>query len=346
MPLPPTGARRSSRLLLGVLVALLAALLPSSVSAHQRPHTIPLPNGFAPEDITAGPGHTFFVGSLSTGGIYKGSFRTGKGALLVPSADGPTTGLYLERKRGHDRLWAAGGPTGQARVYDASTGKLLRTYHLADPSSGTFASDVIVTHRAAYYTDAFVQQLYVIPFGRHHRHHHGDDGDDRHAGDRGDRGHHRLPGQKAVRTVPLSGDVHYDTRPNTFNLNGLAALHGRLVSAQTVTGELFRINPRNGVTRMIRLTDKHGKPATVPGADGIAQRGRTLFLAENFPEKLATVKLARDLRSARLVDLVGDPALDIPSSVEEDSGDLFGLNARFGTPVTPTTTYDIVRVHR
>src|SRR3954449_2954478 len=115
MPYPPTRSTRSSRLLFGVLIALLAALLPSSVSAHERPNTIPLPNGFAPEDITAGPGHTFFVGSLSTGGIYKGTSRTGRGPLLAPSADGPTTGLYLERKRGHDRLWAAGGPTGQAR---------------------------------------------------------------------------------------------------------------------------------------------------------------------------------------------------------------------------------------
>ena len=94
------------------------------------------------------------------------------------------------------------------------------------------------------------------------------------------------------------------------------------------------------------LTDTLGTEDPVAQALWRAQRQRTLFLAENFPQKLATVKLARDLRSARLVDVVGSPALDIPSSVEEDSGDLFGLNARFTTPVTPTTRYDIVRVHR
>src|SRR3954449_7313757 len=148
MPYPPTRSTSSSRLLFGVLIALLAALLPSSVSAHERPNTIPLPNGFAPEDITAGPGHTFFVGSLATGAIFKGSFRTGKGSILVRSATGPTTGLYLERRRGHDRLWAAGGPSGQARVYDATTGARLRTSQLADPKSGGFVSDVIVTRHA------------------------------------------------------------------------------------------------------------------------------------------------------------------------------------------------------
>ncbi|MFL6134314.1 MAG: hypothetical protein ACJ72A_16025 [Nocardioidaceae bacterium] len=52
------------------------------------------------------------------------------------------------------------------------------------------------------------------------------------------------------------------------------------------------------------------------------------------------------MRRARLVDVVGDPALDIPSSVEQDGGDLFGLNARFTTPPSPTTTYEIVRVER
>jgi hypothetical protein len=307
----------------GAVVTLLAVALTSPASADQKPDTIPLPNGFAPEDITAGPGHTFFVGSLASGAIYKGSIRTGMGTVLVPSATGPTTGLYLERSHGHHRLWAAGGPSGQARVYDARTGALLRTYQLADPASGTFISDVIVTHDAAYYTDAFVQQLFVIPLGH---------------------GGQELPGQEAVRTVPLTGDVAYV--PNSFNLNGLAAVDDDLVSAQTVTGRFFRIDPSTGVTREIPITDEEGDPTTVPGADGIAQRGRTLFVAQNFPQKLATVKLVNDLHSARLVDVASDPALDIPSSVEQDGGDLFGLNARFTTPATPSTAYDVVRVER
>lgn len=320
----PTTPIRSVTAVCGVLLAILTVLLAPPVSADEKPDTIPLPNGFAPEDITAGPGHTFFVGSLATGAIYRGSFRTGTGSVLVPSATGPTTGLYLEREHGHSRLWAAGGPSGQARVYDARTGALLRTYQLADPSSGTFISDVIVTHDAAYYTDAFLQQLFVIPFGRH--------------------GGHALPGQDAVRTVPLTGDVSYV--PGSFNLNGLAAVGDELVSAQTVTGRLFRIDPSTGMTREIPITDDESNATTIPGADGIAQRGHTLFAAQNFPQKLATVRLQSDLRSARLVDVVGDPALDIPSSVEQDGGDLFGLNARFTTPPSPTTTYDIVRVER
>jgi hypothetical protein len=323
---PRTPIRTSLSVLSALLIAFLAFLPASPASANDRPATISLPNGFSPEDITAGPHHTFFVGSLATGAIFRGSFTTGKGSLLVPSSTGPTTGLYLERRDGHDRLWAAGGPSGQARVYDATTGALLRTYQLADPASGTFVSDVIVTDHAAYYTDAFVQQLFVIPFGKH--------------------SHQALPPMSAARTVPLTGDVSYVPGPNAFNLNGLAAFKDTLVSFQTVTGELFRINPMSGVTKQIPVMDKKGNPVTVDGADGIAQRSHTLFAAQNFPEKLATVKVDGNLRSARLVDVATSPALDIPSSVEEDRGDLFGLNARFTTPATPTTTYTIVRVKR
>ncbi len=322
----PRSATRTLLSVLSALVLACLAFLPASpASANSRPATIALPNGFSPEDITAGPDHTFFVGSLATGAIYRGSFTTGKGSLLVPSATGPTTGLYLERRDGHDRLWAAGGPSGQARVYDATTGALLRTFQLADPASGTFVSDVIVTDKAAYYTDAFVQQLFVIPLAGHHQ---------------------ALPSPSAARTVPLTGDVSYVPGPNVFNLNGLAAFKDTLVSFQTVTGELFRINPMSGVTQQIPVMDKKGNPVTVDGADGIAQRSHTLFAAQNFPEKLATVKVDSNLRSARLVDVATSPALDIPSSVEEDRGDLFGLNARFTTPPGPTTTYDVVRVKR
>jgi hypothetical protein len=325
MSRPRSATPKFLSVLTALLTATLAFLPASPAAADSRPATISLPDGFSPEDITAGPHHTFFVGSLATGAIYRGSFTTGKGSVLVPSATGPTTGLYLERKHGHDRLWAAGGPSGQARVYDATTGALLRTLQVSDPASGTFVSDVIVTDKAAYYTDAFVQQLFVIPFAGHHQ---------------------ALPGASAAMTVPLTGDVSYVPGPNSFNLNGLAAFKDTLVSFQTVTGRLFRIDPMTGVTQEIPVTDRSGNRVTVNGADGIAQRSRTLYAAQNFPQKLATVKVAGNLRSARLVDVATSPALDIPSSVEEDRGDLFGLNARFTTPPGPTTTYTVVRVKK
>ncbi len=307
----------------------------AATSGKSGSSVIQLPNGISPEDVASGRGSTFYVGSLANGAIYQGDFHTGRVRNLVPAADGPTTGLFLEqrgerddsggrgdrRDRG-DRLWAAGGPSGQARVYDASTGTLLRTFQLAPPSSGTFISDAIVTEKAAYYIDAFLPQLYVLPLS-----HYG-----------------ALPTAAAVQTVPLTGDVVYSSTPNPFNLNGLAVIDDILVSGQTNTGTLFTINPANGRTRQIPLVDKLGHPATVAGADGIAQRGSTLYIARNFPQRIAVVHIGDDAAGARLIADLADPRLDIPSSVAVDGGHIFALNARFTTPVTPDTRYDLVRL--
>lgn len=320
-------------LLRGGLVALGAAGLaglPSPAHAAQSqddgwalPRRIALPDGFSPEDVAAGRGSTFYVGSLSTGGVFRGDFRTGRGRLLVAAASGPTTGLFLERRDddSHDRLWAAGGPSGVARVYDAATGRLLRTYHLAAADSGAFVSDIVVTRTAAYVTNAFQPRLYVLPLG--------------HEG--------ALPGPGRVRRLPVTGDVRYQSGSNVFNLNGLVEVDGQLVTDQTVTGQLFTLSP-TGRTRRIELVDASGRPAVVDGADGMVVRDHTLTIARNFPERIAVVRLDRGLRRAHLLRNLADPRLDIPSSVEVFDGHPYALNARFTTPATPTTTYDVVRL--
>jgi hypothetical protein len=314
--------------LFAVLAATVAVLLTGALAtpASARTHVdeIALPNGFSPEDIAAGAGSSFYVGSLTDGAIFEGDFHEGTGHVVVPSSTGPTTGLFVQRQGGHDDLlWSAGGPSGQARLYDADSGKLLRTFQVADPSSGAFVSDVIVTKDAAYYSDSFVPQMYVIPLHRKH-------------------GRTVIPSAGAARTVPLHGDVVYQA--GQFNLNGIAFVNDTLVMAQTVTGELFAVNPKTGNTKQIPLTDKDGDPAAIVGADGIAQRGNTLIAAENIPNRIATVQLNRHASRARLLDVISDPKLDVPSSVEENSGDFWALNARFTTPPGPNTTYNIVRV--
>jgi hypothetical protein len=89
---------------------------------------------------------------------------------------------------------------------------------------------VALTSRAAWFTDSAIQQLYALPLGRHGG----------------------LPGQDEVRTLPLTGDLRYTTGNN---LNGIVAARGGrlLLSVQTNTGKLFRINPRTGVTRAVDL---------------------------------------------------------------------------------------------
>ena len=162
----------------------------------------------------------------------------------------------------------AGGATGKAFVYDAGTGADLASYQLAAPGAATFVNDVAVTGRKAWFTDSQAAQLYALPLGRHGG----------------------LPGQDEVRTLPLTGDFQF--QQGSTNLNGIvAARDGRvLLSVQTSTGKLFRINPRTGVTREVDLGG-----ASLTNGDGLLLAGRVLFVVQNRLNQIAVVALSRSL---------------------------------------------------
>ena len=113
-----------------LLVLAGVALVMTSLAGAQStfPDRIDLPDGFQPEGITT-RGEQFYVGSIPTGAVYRGSLRTGEGALLVqPQTSRAAIGMKVDR----GRLFVAGGNTGSAYVYDARTGALVRTYALVD----------------------------------------------------------------------------------------------------------------------------------------------------------------------------------------------------------------------
>jgi hypothetical protein len=176
-----------------------------------------------------------------------------------------------------------------------------------------------VTDRAAWFTDSRLQQLYVVPLGRHGR----------------------LPGQDAVRTLPLTGDLQYTEDLTDVDLNGIvAARDGRvLLSVQTSTGKLFRINPRSGVTREVDLGG-----ATLDNGDGLLLAGRVLFVVQNRLNRIAVVVLSESLRSGRVVATITDPDFDVPTTITFAAGALYAVNARFGIEDPDTADYDIVRV--
>jgi hypothetical protein len=282
-------------------------------SARQYPETIPLPAGWQPEGIATGFGNQFFSGSRATGSIYRGSLKTGKGRVLVQRTGGAATGLKVDRR---NRLFVSGAATGTARVYNAGTGKLLREYQLTtDP---TFINDVTLTHRAAYFTDSVNQRLYVLRLGRHGR----------------------LPATSQALT--LTGDLQYDADPGTFELNGIAAAgKRRLITVQSRTGKLFLVDARTGATREIGLGGD-----SVPNGDGILLRGRTLYVVQNQDNKIAVVHLGRGLRQGEIKRFLTDDDFDVPTTIAAKGGFLWAVNARFTTPPTDTTPYDVVRVSR
>jgi sugar lactone lactonase YvrE len=304
----------SVRRLLVLLVLVAVAVVPATAGASTFPDTIRLPDGWQPEGIASGRGTSLYVGSIPTGAVWKGDARTGRGDVLVEGREGRAAiGIEVDRR---NRLFVAGGPTGMAFVYDAGTGADLASYQLAAPGAATFVNDVVVTSRAAWFTDSRAAQLYALPLGRHGG----------------------LPDQDEVRTLPLTGDFQLQ---EGNNLNGIvAAKDGKvLLSVQTNTGKLFRINPRTGATREVDLGG-----ATLANGDGLLLAGRVLFAVQNRLNQIAVVVLSKSLTHGRLVASLTDPDLDIPTTIAFQAGRLWAVNARFGTTDPQPARYDIVRV--
>jgi sugar lactone lactonase YvrE len=303
-----------TRVLLALAVA--SVLVGSAVAATNQafPARIDLPDGFQPEGI-ATAGEQFYVGSIPTGDVFRGSLRTGQGARLV---DAPANRQAIGMKVDRGRLFVAGGPTGDAYVYNARTGADIATYEL--PTSGaTFINDVVVTKRAAWFTDSQRAALYRLPLGPNGQ-----------------------PGAaSSVRTVQLTGD--YQHVPGAFNLNGIAATpNGKtLIVVQSATGRLFTVTAA-GVTRAISLAGGE----SVPNGDGILLDGKTLYVVQNQLNRVAKIGLAPSLRSGRVLTRITNPDFSVPTTIAEQGSRLYAVNARFGTTPTPTTEYWVTKLRK
>jgi hypothetical protein len=255
------------------------------------------------------------VGSIPSGAIFHGNLRSGKGELLVEPQEGRMAiGLAFDRRSRY--LYAAGGPTGKGFVYDARSGETVAILDLTDP--GSFINDVVVTRRAAYFTDSSRPVLYRVPLLE--------------AG--------KLPDPPVVEEIPLSGD--YVFVPEEFNANGIEATrNGRwLVIVHSFRGELYRVDPDTGQATLIELNG-----GSVQNGDGLLLRRGKLFVVQNFLNQIAVVRLNDPLTSGRIVRTVTDPDLRIPTTNDNFRNALYVVNARFDTPPTPETEYEVVRVN-
>lgn len=300
-----------------IALLLLFTSLASAASPNKSnpfPDIIPLPNGFRPEGIVIGHGTTIFAGSLADGSIYQANLRTGEGDILIEGQDGlVAVGLSYDKRS--NNLFVAGGPGGDARVYDATSGELLMAFQLG----AGFINDVIVTRQAAYFTNSFDAVFYRVPLSRNGR----------------------LPDPSEVETIPLSDEFEFI--PGSFNANGIeASLNGRsLIIVNSTTGTLYRVSPTSGEAHAIDLGGE-----VVTSGDGLVLNGKTLYVVRNSLNEVAVVRLNRNFSEGTLVDTLTNDAFDIPTTADVFGQSLYAVNARFGTPPTPDTEYDIVRVSR
>jgi sugar lactone lactonase YvrE len=279
------------------------------------PDVFPLPDGWQPEGIATGYGTTFYAGSLAGSGLYRGDFRTGAGEVLDESDGTLIAGVAFDARTGF--VFAAGGPAGDARVHDGTTGAVVATYPLAGAGLA-FVNDVVVTRDAAYFTDSFNAVFYRIPLGP--------------GGS--------LPDPAEVEAIALGGDW---MQVAGFNANGIEATpDGRtLIIVHSSLGTLYTVDTLSGEATQIDL----GGDA-VPSGDGLLLDGKTLYVVLNFSNQIAVVELDADLSSGLVVATLTDPAFDIPTTVAKHGSALYAVNARFSTPPGPAVEYDVVRVSK
>jgi hypothetical protein len=80
--------------------------------------------------------------------------------------------------------------------------------------------------------------------------------------------------------------------------------------------------------------------------DGILLVGRTLYVVQNRLNRIAVVRLGPDYATGTVDTVITSPLFDVPATVATFGSSLYAVNARFTTPATPATTYDVVRVDR
>ncbi|MEU0909949.1 SMP-30/gluconolactonase/LRE family protein [Streptomyces althioticus] len=312
---PSPFLRPSRRALLGGAAVAACSAWAAADPAHAGgrrpswPTEFPLPDGWLPEGIAIGRAPYAYMGSRADGAVYRTDLRTGEGRVLHEGAPGlAAIGLEL----GDDGLlYVSGGAGGTARLVDARTGTLRKTYRLTD-STGHFVNDVALLRDRAWFTDSFDAVLYGVPRGRGGR----------------------------VRTLRLGGD--WEQTPDVINANGIVSTpDGRdVIVVRSTPGVLYRVSLRTGHATRIALSGA----ADVAAGDGLVRVGRTLYVVQNRLNVVAVFDLDARATRAVLRRTVMDPRFDVPATAARFGNRLYLVNARFTSPQTPETTFNAVAV--
>jgi sugar lactone lactonase YvrE len=307
-----SAARQLSRVAVLAVVAMVATtMLVPGASARSRPEFIVLPGAQSAEGITAGRGSEFYAGELFTGDIFRGDVHRGTAALFIDAPDGRAA-LGMAYDRAHQLLFVAGGFTGQGYVYDTRTGETVATYQFGDPAS-TFVNDVTLARDGAWFTNSVAGVLYFVPLSRH--------------GEVGD-------AETLVLTGP-AGEITGD-----FNLNGIAAARGgrTLVVAHSNNGAVYTVDPATGSSAVI-------EGVNVPNVDGLVIAGNRLWAVQNFSNQVSRFRLAPDLGSGTLQEVITSDLFQIPATAARIGSTLAVVNAKFDTGFPPTADqYEVVLV--
>jgi sugar lactone lactonase YvrE len=295
------------------LLVLLAALVAPAAAARPA-EVIVLPGASSAEGIAAGRGATFYAGDLFGGDIFRGNVQRGTAALFIDAPAGRMA-VGMAADLAHDLLFVAGGFTGQAYIYDLRSGASVASYQFADPAT-SLVNDVAVTKDGAWFTDSFHARLYFVPVSR--------------AG---------VPAP-TFRMLAVSGPAAVIS--GEVNLNGIQATPSgkTLIVAHSANAQLYTVDPATGASATIA-------GVSVPNVDGILLEAGRLWAVENFSNQIARIRLAPDLTSGVVEEVITSDLFQVPTTAARFGSRLAVVNAKFDTGIPPTADqYEVILVDR
>ena len=146
-----------------------------------------------------------------------------------------------------------------------------------------------------------------------------------------------LPAPDEVEVLPISGDLEYG---EGFNVNGDRRRAGR---ARRGPHRVWRAVPRRPGLGL-RHAHRFFGDAMLTTGDGMELDGDTLYVVRNQVNQIDVLELDEGATSATLVAELADDGFDVPTTVALLDGDLWAVNARFGTDATADTEYWITRL--
>jgi sugar lactone lactonase YvrE len=209
------------------------------------------------------------------------------------------------------RVYVAGGPSAEVRVFDAA-GTLLA--ELPTGEAGSFLNDIWVgKDGAACVTDSSLPRIW------------------------------RVTQQGGEWVIELWRDVSdtitYTPSLADFDLGGLVGTpDGRyLLTTQGTTGQLWRIDL---ATKSIIQVDLDG--SLLVNADGIVLRGHDLYVVQNFSRQITKLHLSGDWSSGEVREVLPTPADRTFTTAKIARGQLLVVDSKFGFPPAAAVAEDRV----
>ena len=276
----------------------------TTTTVHDLPGDDVFPEGIA---VDAQRG-VFFVSGARSGAIYQGDLATGAiETLMTGDRREPLTTIGLDLSS-PDRLWVAGGASGNVYLFDARSGEHLQTFS-SPPARETFINDLVVGASGdVYATDSLRPTLFRV-----------------------------RSGSFDLEPWLDLGGTEFESRERGSDANGVVVTGDEeyLIVVKTGTGQVFRIETRTGRVREIDLGDE-----AVTGGDGLVLDGQKLYVVCNSEREVALVELRHDLLSGRVAVRITDQSFEFPTTAAKVGDELLVVNSQFdvmdgGTPRLP-----------